>query len=278
MGTITKALELLTYFSPMRGSIGLSEFVRLSGRDKATVHRHLTELEENGFLEQNLTTRAYRLGPALLRLSSVREAAFPMRALLGPIVTELGNAVGELAHASLLQGDVLSPISHHDPRLHGTQVHFDVSEILPLHATASGLAVLAFAPDALRSRILSRPLAAHTDQTVTDPEDLKARLDRIRATGVSQLEGTFDKEVASQATPLFGEDGQLVGALAVAIPTLRIDDQKRARIAEKVLSAGRAASLSLGARQVDLPAVAAVPHFPGSSDYRRTATARATSP
>ena len=75
MGTITKALELLNLFSRTKPEIGLMEFARLSGRDKATVHRHLTELEENGFVEQHPQTRAYRLGPAILRLTAVREVA-----------------------------------------------------------------------------------------------------------------------------------------------------------------------------------------------------------
>ena len=91
MGTITKALDLLTHFSAARPEIGLSQFVRLSGRDKATVHRHLTELEANGYLEQNPVSRAYRLGPALLRLAAVREAASPTRDLLRPIVADLAG-------------------------------------------------------------------------------------------------------------------------------------------------------------------------------------------
>ena len=107
MGTVTKALELLDHFSALRSEIGLGDFVRLTGRDKATVHRHLAELEQNGFLEQDAVSRAYRIGPALLRLAAVREAAFPVRRLLRPIVTDLAEAVGELAHATLLQGCLL---------------------------------------------------------------------------------------------------------------------------------------------------------------------------
>lgn len=252
MGTITKALELLTHFSPSRGEIGLAEFVRLTGRDKATVHRHLTELEQNGFLEQHPTTRAYRLGPALLRLAAVREAAFPVRALLRPIVTELSEAVGELAHASLLQGDALSPLFHADPQLHGTQVHFDPSEILPLHATSSGLAVLAFAGDDLRQRVLSRPLPPFTARTVTDPETLREMIAQTRATGLSRLEGSFDREVTSQGTPLFGEGGRVVGALSVAVPALRATPERMDDISRHLHAVARDASLSLGARPADL--------------------------
>ncbi|NJO36356.1 MAG: helix-turn-helix domain-containing protein [Rhizobiales bacterium] len=145
MGTITKALDLLNVFSRSNPELGLGDVVRLTGRDKATVHRHLVELQQNGFLEQHPKTRAYRLGPALLRLSGVREATHPFRQLIRPVVTQLADQVGELAHASLLQGTRLSPAFHADPERHGTRVRFDEAEMLPLHATSSGLAVLAFA-------------------------------------------------------------------------------------------------------------------------------------
>ena len=41
MGTIAKALQLLTHFSSDLPEIGLSQFVQLTGDDKATLHRRL---------------------------------------------------------------------------------------------------------------------------------------------------------------------------------------------------------------------------------------------
>ena len=173
MSSVSKALTLLSHFSTARPEIGLSQMCRIAGRDKATVHRHLVELEANGFLEQHPVTRAYRLGPAILRLNAVREAAIPFRAVVRPIVTQLAEAVGELSHASLLQGEVLSPVFHHDPMAHGTQVHFDEAELLPLHATSSGLAVLAFADRSLLERLLAGKLTGYTPNTPTDPALLR---------------------------------------------------------------------------------------------------------
>ncbi|MBO9446395.1 IclR family transcriptional regulator [Ruegeria sp. R14_0] len=246
MGTITKALDLLSHFARDRSEIGLGEFVRLTGRDKATVHRHLTELAENGFLEQHPDTRAYRLGPALLRLSALRETLFPVRKLLQPIVFELSEAVGELAHASLLQGDALSPVVHFDPSLHGIQVNFDISEMLPLHATSSGLAALAFCPDEWQTRVMSRPLARYTDQTISDPAVLKGKIDNVRRFGVATVTGGFDEGVTSVGVPLFGEGGRVLGSLAVAVPSVRAKPEKLRDIALKLLKEAKRASTALG--------------------------------
>lgn len=253
MGTITKALELLDHFTKARSEIGLGDFARLSGRDKATVHRHLAELEQNGFLEQDTVSRAYRLGPALLRLTAVREAAFPVRRLLRPIVTELAEDIGELAHASFLQGDMLSSVFHYDPMRHGTQVSFDAAEMLPLHATSSGLAVLAFATAETADRVLGQTLAAMTDKTITDPEILRGLMAEVRQSGTSQLDSAFDTEVTSQGAPLFGHTGQAIGAISVAVPRARATPDMLARIPPRLRQAAHAATLSLGGRYPDLP-------------------------
>jgi len=246
IGTISKALELLNHFSRTRPEIGLGEFVKLSGRDKATTHRHLVELAANGYLEQHPNTRAYRLGPAVLRLSGVREATNPMRTLLRPIVSSLATEVGELAHASLLQGKVLSPVFHADPRVHGTQVHFDEAALLPLHATSSGIAVLAFAPAEFRRKILSGKLDAYTPNTPIDADSLSRIVEDVRRSGLSQLDRAYDDEVASQAAPIFDASNEVIGAISVAVPTVRAGADRLRGIAGPLVEAARTATRSLG--------------------------------
>lgn len=246
MGTISKALDLLNLFGPYRPEIGLGDFVRLSKRDKATVHRYLTELAENGFLEQNPESRAYRLGPAVLRLSALRETLFPMRKLVQPVVIELSEAVGELAHASLLQNDRMSPLVHADPLRHGVQVHFDITEMLPLHATSSGIAALAFSPNAVIEKVLSGPLARHTGQTVATPNELKVLIERVRAQGLCTLTDAYEDGVSSVGAPLFGDGRRVIGALAVAVPTTRATSDKLRDIASELRSFARRATIALG--------------------------------
>lgn len=246
MGTITKALEMLNFFTRTQGEIGLAEFVRLTGRDKATVHRHLVELVQNGFLEQNTTTRGYRLGPAILRLSALREATQPVRSVLRPVIQKLATEVGELAHASLLQGEILSPVYHFDPAIHGTQVSFDESEMMPLHATSSGIAVLAFADPAFRDIFLSSDLSPIAQGTVTDPETLRALMEDVRATGSSRLSKGFDDEVSSQGVPIFDASGDAIGAISVAIPMIRATQEKLDAIQPVLCAAAVEATDALG--------------------------------
>lgn len=142
MGTTSKALSLLGFFSRNQPLIGLSVLSRLSGQNKATTHRLLGELADFGMVEQVGAGREYRLGPQFLRLAALREHNVPMRESASVLLESLANETGETAHISLLHGHALSTLSFAYGAGHGTFVHMEDAEILSLHATSSGLAAL----------------------------------------------------------------------------------------------------------------------------------------
>ena len=239
MGTVTKALSLLELFDRHRPLIGLSELARLSGMNKATVHRMLTELQAMGYVEQTGTAREYRIGPAVLRLASLREATFPTRDVALPVLRRLADATGETAHAALLQGRRLAMLAYAYSSRHGTRVMMDDAEILPLHATASGLAVLAYSGDAFADAVLADPLPRFTARTVTDPDAIRRTIARVRATGMAEGVGGFESDVHSYAVPLFDRSADCIGALAVAAPVARMTDALAAAMRAELAAAGR---------------------------------------
>ncbi len=224
MGTASKALSLLNYFTRAAPKIGLSDLARHSGYNKATVHRLLSELAQHGFVEQIGSGREYRLGPAFLRLAALRENAVPMRELATQTLTELSNTTGETAHMSLLNGDVLSSFSYTYSSAHGTMVMMEDAEVLDLHATSSGLAVLAHSSAQFIDNILSAPLIKRTPETETDPDVIRAMLPDIRATGIATSIGGYEQDVHSYAVPVFDANSACIGAVAVATPVARMTD------------------------------------------------------
>ena len=224
MGTVTKALSLLTLFNQTRPEIGLSDVTRLSGLNKATTYRLLSELQAQGFVEQVGNDRAYRLGPEILRLAALREAAVPLLSVAREVLDHMCAATGETAHLSHIRGHQLNTLTYAYGARHGTQVRMEDAEVLSFHATSSGLAVLGFAPPEFVDDILSRPLTAHTGQTQTDPTHIRAALAKVRAHGIAESIGGFEADVHSHAAPVFGPDANPIGALAVAAPVSRMTE------------------------------------------------------
>ena len=248
MGTVSKALDLLGCFSHQRPRFGLTELAKLSGTNKATCFRLMSELQAFGYVEQIGTSREYRLGPAVLRLAALREAHVPTRETAMPVLEALARATGETAHLSLLVGGQLTTLAYVYSADHGTKVMMDDADILPFHATSSGHAVLAFLPEAEVAAILARPLPRLTPATIVRAEDIRAHLASVRADGLAETAGTFETDVKSAAAPLFDAASRCIGSIGVAAPAARMTDALRLGIRHELARAAQDITAIWGGR------------------------------
>ncbi|MDQ2066526.1 IclR family transcriptional regulator [Xinfangfangia sp. CPCC 101601] len=238
MGTVSKALELLDLFTQRQPQLGLSQIAREAGLNKATCHRLLQEMEGAGFVEQTGPAREYRLGPAVLRLAALREAAVPTQAAAMPALRSLAEVTGETAHLSRLVAGRLQTIGFAYGTQHSMMVRMEDADFLPFHATASGMVVLAFQPDSLAAQLLGAALPQLTQSTATDPAAFLSRLPAIRARGHAETESTFEPEVHGLALPLFDANSACLGSIAVATPAARMGpDQRQKTLAALVKAA-----------------------------------------
>lgn len=244
MSSALKTLELLSYFSQVRPEIGLSQLCRLAHRDKATTYRHLQSLEASGFIEQNPSTKQYRLGPAILQLARTRELTVPRTAGAEAPLTALADATHETAHVSVLSGETLYSLASRESSKHSIRVHIDVPA-LPLHATASGLCALAFGPSELMDAA-RRNMAAFTEHTVTDVPTLEAAIAVTKTTGFGQSDRTMEQDVYSLATPIYDQTGVFAGAVSVASVASRITPTNEANIRQHLQTASRQITLNWG--------------------------------
>ncbi len=222
-------MKLLGSFSVEHGEIGLSELARMTHIDKAATRRLLVALGKHNFIEQNSVTRAYRLGSGFLRLAHIRELNFPINKIASEVALWLSHESGESAHISVEDNGMLRTIAHREPN-RGTIVHLDPSEMLPMHATASGLAFLGFSSASKRDAILVAPLAAHTASTITDPGKIRQLADKAFQCGFAESTNGFEDDAAGIAVPFFGDDGCIAGTVAVAAPSSRMNTARRAQI------------------------------------------------
>ena len=217
MTTVDKALSLLEHFSDERPEIGLSEFSRLSGFDKSAALRLLSALGRAGFVQQDQSSRRYRLGAAFLRYARLRESTFPVTDILRPIAERLRALTNETVHISLLSEDVLSIIIVIESS-HASRIHVTFSDT----ATVEGW--------------LSQPLETFSAKTLTDPRAIRAKLPKIRAQGYAMSDRAFDSDVTSVGAPIFDAQGKVFGAISIATPVSRSsaqDERAKAALAVK---------------------------------------------
>ncbi len=246
MGTVDKALSLLRFFSPQRAELGLSELARLSTFDKTTTLRCMTALERNGFVEQDVLSRKYRIGLTPLNLAQVREQSFPVQSVIAPYLDDLANTLGETAHGTLLMGQtpVTAAIGEPDRALFA---HVHPSTALPWHATASGVAIAAYLPDDMAETVLAhQEMTAFTANTPINRTQFAQALAACRAEGLSRAPATFEDEITGTAIPIFGPATHPIGAIAIAAVTLRLTPELQAQIDAALRRAGKEITQALG--------------------------------
>lgn len=244
MTSATKTLELLSFFSEQHPEIGLSQFCKLTSRDKATTYRYLQSLEIVGFIEKNPLTKKYRMGPAVLPLAQIRERTVPRKSAAKASVEQLADATGETAHVSVLSGTTLYSLVAVESPKHSTRAIVDL-KTLPLHATASGICTLAYGPDIL-TQTAKQNLERFTAKTQTTEQGLDAAIQRVKETGFSHSKGSIEEDIYGLSAPLFDQSGTIAGAVSVASVATRFNADTERTIKHQLILASRQISHNWG--------------------------------
>lgn len=220
VGTIDRALAVLEALADRGEPMGITELATRIGLPKSVVHYHLNALTRNRYV----TSRdgRYGLGYAAARLGRNAYAHSDLRGRANPYMTALHEATEETVTLSSLLGreriyvdQLISP--------HEIKMSVELGRPYPLHAGASGKAILAFLPASMRESILASALEPLTERTFTDVSALEAELETVRHLGTAASRSERQKGAASVAAPIF--DGQaVIGSMSVCGPEYRFDD------------------------------------------------------
>jgi DNA-binding IclR family transcriptional regulator len=119
---------------------------------------------------------------------------------------------------------------------------------LPIHATASGKALLAHAGGALVTALLARGLERFTPETITASDALRAELELVRARGYATVWAELEPDLAAVAAPVRDHRGVVVAAIAIGGPVSRCPRPQLDTLALHVLQAGHELSEKMGYR------------------------------
>ena len=210
-----RIVRVLDTFSADRTTQTSAEIARRTGLPSSSAHRIVGDLIAAGLLERDDENRV-RLGMRLWELALRGSSALRLRQAALPHMERVQVVVREHTQLAVLEHDealFLERLSHADAGANITRI----AGRLPVHASSSGLVLLAFADPAARERVLAGPLRAVSPETVTDAAALRSLLASIRRRGHVVAPGSIEAVSTGVAVPV-RDHGEVIAALSVVLP------------------------------------------------------------
>src|SRR5262245_14365945 len=229
-----------------RDGLALKDVSRRVETPKSSLLPLLGTLTARGYLEQGRSGE-YRLGPRAVELSMRSRASRDLAEMARPALEALMRRTGETVFlATLTPGG--TEIAYVD-KVESEQIirySSGVGDRRPLHATASGKAILAFLPEPRRAELLaSMDLVRYTERTIATVPALRASLEDVRRAGVCVNDEEIVPGACGIAAPILDPQGAVVASCAIGGPT----DRVRPRLRE--LAAAVKATAHTIARRLD---------------------------
>ncbi len=230
--------------NPLRRTANVVDFVALSPKGAplndiakalelpvSTVHRIVKSLVDIDYLVYDEDTKIYRLGSRLDRLFQLSLGLGSIAVLAAPSLKSLAEEFGEVAFIGRLCDRKVDVVALEMPlSREGTLVH--PGHDLPLHATATGKALLAYQEKAFVDLVLASPLKRYLPGTLVDKRKLRSELTTVRQRGYAVHDAEYDEGVYALAVPVLS--GRSQTAYAVAMVGFKDRMSKRASEAQIV--------------------------------------------
>ncbi len=216
--TTDTLLEVLAALQSMNGAtlVELTDELEFA---KSTIHNHLTTLESSKYVVKS--DGVYELSLKFLDHGMFVKNERAISRLGGSILEDLAAETGEVAWLIVEEhGEAV----YLDKAMgeNAIQTHARVGGRAHLHHLATGKLILAYLSDERVEEIIDRyGLPELTPNTITDPDELGAELDRIRDDGIAFNDKETVAGLRAIGAPILGED-TIYGAICVSGPANRL--------------------------------------------------------
>jgi IclR family transcriptional regulator, acetate operon repressor len=243
--SLGRGLTILEAVAASGEPVPLKDLTALLGIDRSSVFRLATTLERHRFLAVAPGGADYVLGPSVWRLS--RKCGQNMlTSLCREQLRKLSVETGETAHLAVREGTFALFIDHCTPNARVVTVLGQTGELVPLHCSAHGKALIADMTAAQLAVLFgSTKLPARTKRTIGTVGRLAKACARITAQGVSFDEGEDVDELRCVAAPIRDQDGTIVASIGISAPVTRFPQSRWAPVSLQVADAAHAVARTL---------------------------------
>jgi IclR family pca regulon transcriptional regulator len=217
--SLDRGLAVIRAFDAEHPRLQLSEVARATGLTRAAARRFLLTLVQLGYVA--VEGREFRLRPRVLELGYSYLSGLTLPDVAQPHLETLVQRVNESSSVSVLDGDDIVYVAR-VPTKRIMAVVIAVGTRFPAYVTSMGRVLLAGLPPAELDAYLARAdLAALTPRTITDPQQLRAALARVRDQGYAVVDQELEQGLRSAAAPIRDRDGRVVAAVNVSVSASR---------------------------------------------------------
>lgn len=221
----TRTLDIIEYVVARGRPLVAQEIATALGIPVSSLSYLLATLVERGYLARD--GRRYSAGPGLERLQA-RGGGFSLKDRAAPLVRSLRVSLNETTSFWIRSGWMVEPVVTESSE-QALRYSVQVGRQLPMHAMASGKALLAALPaDELDRYFAEAERERFTAHTVIGEKALRKELAEARRSGFALTDEEYSLGIRGIGRVVI-VDGAPAASLSVAIPKARFDAATQAR-------------------------------------------------
>lgn len=225
MKSVTRSLTVLETVAD-RQPVGVGELSRMLGLPKSTVQRILTTLADAGWMLAEGEPTRWRLSPRALAVGRKSSGEVDLREAALDHLRKLSEMTAETIHLCVHDGAcgivLLERIDSPQP----VRTFHRLGVVDPLHATASGRAILAFLGPEKIEEYIQQGLPRLTERTIVDPGEVRKELQRVRDLGYAVNNSENRANVCAIGAPVRAPGGFPIASIAMSMPDTRFDSNR----------------------------------------------------
>jgi IclR family transcriptional regulator, acetate operon repressor len=237
---IDRGADLLVRVLESEQPVALTDLASAAGLPKSTASRLVSALERRGLIEQDGERGRLRPGPAILRVAERGMLERNLVELARPSLDELSEASGETINLAVPAHDGVEHIAQVDSR-HFLGAGQWLGRSVGYERSANGKVFAAFGrapvPPAGMATAGATPTGAVTAEAATSRE-----LEGVRRSGFATSIDELEVGLSAIAAPVRGAHGEVIAALSISGPTLRMTPERIEEL--RPILTSEAASLS----------------------------------
>ncbi len=236
---IGKSVLILEALADVGHATSAVDLALITGFNRQTVYRLLSQLEELELVQRDLSKERYRLGSRFARLAVNGLATMAGNRRVHEILEGLVAEVRETSNIGVFDGNEVVYIDRVECDW-PLRVQLQAGSRVPAYCTAIGKLLLAHRTPAQLDQYLNAvPLLPLNSNTITDGDALRRTLARIRAQGFSINNQEDSIGLLAVAVPILGADKTVMAGLALHGPEARLTEDRASALVPKLRLAAR---------------------------------------